>query len=313
MSKYRQSLPQLADRIFLTDGGLETVFIFHKGIDLPHFASFPLLDTADGRNALREYYEDYARIAVESGSGFILESPTWRANPDWANKLGYDRQRLAAVNRDSIALLEDIREQYADQSVDIVISGNIGPRGDGYIAGTLMSEEQATDYHLEQISAFAETNVDVVTAITLTYAEEAIGVTRAAQMMDLPVVISFTTETDGRLPSGQSLRAAIEQVDAATNSGPAYFMVNCAHTEHFAHVLAEEASWTQRIRGIRANASRCSHAELDEATELDEGDPIEFGELYRSLRERLPKLSVLGGCCGTDHRHILAVSAALGD
>jgi homocysteine S-methyltransferase len=311
MSNYRENLPQLSDRVFLTDGGLETTLIFHEGIDLPCFASFVLLENERGRKALSDYYDQYLPLTAGTEYGFILETPTWRANRDWGARLGYDEEQLADVNRDSVALMEAIRGTHAGCCGPIVISGNIGPRGDGYVVTAVMSEDEAAAYHREQIGVFADTAADLVTAITLTYAEEAIGVTRAAQKAGIPAVIGFTTETNGRLPSGQTLRAAIEQVDVATDSGPAYYMVNCAHTDHFADALAEEEGWTRRVRGVRANASRCSHAELDEATELDDGDPVEFGALYRDLRDRLPELSVFGGCCGTDHRHVLEVATAI--
>lgn len=215
------------------------------------------------------------------------------------------------MNRDSIELLERLRERYADRVGPIVISGNIGPRGDGYVVDGVMSAAEAAEYHAEQIGTFASTNADMVCAITLTYVEEAIGIVSAAAAHGMPVAIGFTTETDGRLPSGQALQEAIEEVDAATDGAAAYFMVNCAHTEHFDDALRTGESWTARVRGIRANASRLSHAELDEAEELDDGDPGEFGRHYRRLRERLPQLSVFGGCCGTDHRHIDEVSTAL--
>jgi len=311
MSTYRNELPQLSDQVFLTDGGLETCLIFHDGIDLPCFASFVLLKDEQGRTALRDYYNQYLPLIAETDYGFILETPTWRANRDWGAQLGYDAEQLAEVNRDSVALMEDIRDQHAGSSGPIVISGNIGPRGDGYVVTDVMSIDEATEYHSEQIGVFTDTAADLVTAITLTYVEEAIGVTRAAQETSIPIVIGFTTELDGRLPSGQSLGEAIQQVDAATDSGPAYYMVNCAHTDHFSGALDQSSTWVHRVRGIRANASRCSHAELDEATELDDGDPVEFGALYRALRDRLPGLSVFGGCCGTDHRHVLEIATAI--
>jgi S-methylmethionine-dependent homocysteine/selenocysteine methylase len=137
----------------------------------------------------------------------------------------------------------------------------------------------------------------------MTYVDEAIGVTRAAQDAVIPAAISFTVETDGDLPSGQALGEAIEEVDRATDSGPAYYMINCAHPTHFDSVL-DGGDWVGRIRGLRANASTCSHAELDEAEDLDDGDPQDLGARYGELRDRLPALNVVGGCCGTDHRHI---------
>lgn len=311
MTDYRSNLPQMNGDVFFTDGGLETTLVFHHGLDLPAFASFPLLDSDGGRETLIRYFDDYADIAARSGNGFILESPTWRANRDWGRKLGYDEDQLAELNRKGIELLERVRERHKDQVDPIVISGNIGPRGDGYVADTSMSVDEATAYHAEQIRVFADTKADLVTAMTMTYVEEAIGIVRAARQCDLPVVVGFTTETDGALPNGQSLGDAIEQVDDATGSCAAYYMVNCAHPDHFADALPESEAWTGRIRAIRANASRCSHAELDEATELDDGNPAEFGQLYRALRARLPNLSVFGGCCGTDHRHIAEIAAAL--
>ena len=312
MTTYRDKLPQLGGELFLTDGGIETTLIFHEGLDLPYFASFVLLRTPDGVEALRRYYTRYLEIAGETRSGFVLEAPTWRANSDWGTRLGYDADELAEANRQAIALLEELRRRSADNAGPIVISGNIGPRGDGYVADERMSAAEAEHYHSPQIRTFASTNADMVCAMTMTYAEEATGIVRAAANHGMPVAIGFTTETDGRLPSGQPLREAIEAVDAATNSATAYFMVNCAHTEHFRGALRDGEAWTARVRGLRANASRMSHAELDEAEELDDGDPGEFALLYRQLRQRLPQLSVFGGCCGTDHRHIGEVGVALG-
>lgn len=306
MTTYRKQLPQLGQQLFLTDGGLETTLIFEQGYDLPCFASFVLIETEAGQQALRDYYERYARIALHRHCGFILEAPTWRANPDWGAELGYDAAALERVNRQCVALLENLREEYTHPLCPIVISGCLGPRGDGYVPGQQMSVEQAADYHAPQVASLASTAADMLSAMTLSYPEEAIGITRAAQAHGMPVAISFTTETDGRLPNGISLGEAIEFVDAATNGGPDYYMINCAHPDHFDQAL--DGDWVQRIRGIRANASRRSHAELDEAEELDSGDPTEFGSLHGELAARFPHLSVLGGCCGTDHRHVEAVA-----
>jgi homocysteine S-methyltransferase len=168
-----------------------------------------------------------------------------------------------------------------------------------------MSVDQAEVYHSQQVETFAGTAADLVTAITMNYAEEAIGLARAAKDAKVPVVISLTVETDGRLPTGQSLGDAIKQIDAATSSYPSYFMINCAHPSHFSSVVEGEQPWKDRIRGLRANASRMSHAELNEAPELDAGDPEALGRDYALLKSRQLKcLNVFGGCCGTDHRHV---------
>jgi S-methylmethionine-dependent homocysteine/selenocysteine methylase len=310
MSKYRKSLPQLGSRLFLTDGGLETTLIFHNGIDLPYFASFDLLRTSEGRTTLHDYFLPYIERARQDRLGFVLEAPTWRANPDWAAKLGYSREALAVVNQDAIALMEELRFAHETRDTPMVISGNIGPRGDGYVAGAEMSVEEAATYHGEQVAIFAESAADMVAAFTMTNVNEALGVVVAAQRHDMPVAISFTLETDGRLPSGATLKEAIETVDSATLEGPAYYMINCAHPMHFESTLTGGGRWIERIRGIRANASRRSHAELDAAPDLDAGDPVELGGQYGDLLRAFPQIRVIGGCCGTDHRHVAEMSTA---
>jgi S-methylmethionine-dependent homocysteine/selenocysteine methylase len=309
MTKYRHNLPQLSNRLFLTDAGIETTIIYHDGIDLPYFAVFDILKTVKGTQVLREYYSRHAAIAHANGMGFILESPTWRASADWGAKLGYSSAALADINRQSIAFLETLRKEFETAQIPMPISGCIGPRGDGYDPGRIMSEAEAEDYHGGQAQVFAATMADMVTAITMTNINEAVGVTRAANAARMPVAISFTVETDGRLPSGELLREAIETVDGKTGNMPAYFMVNCAHPTHFDTTLVR-ADWTKRIRGIRANASRCSHAELDKATELDAGNPVELGQQYRAIRDHHSHINVLGGCCGTDHRHVEQIALA---
>ena len=304
MAKYRQQLPQLGNKLFLTDGGIETTLMFHEGIDLPSMAAFTLITQHEGEETLRRYFRRYAELARTRGAGFVLESATWRASPDWASKLGYSQADLAAITRKSIQMLEDVRAEFETPVSPMVISGCLGPRGDGYDPGEVMSEAEAEAYHAWQIEVFRDTAADMVTAITMTNVPEAVGITRAAQAAGMPVAISFTTETDGRLPTGQPLGEAVEAVDHATGGGPAYYMINCAHPTHFADALREGGSWVRRLRGLRANASCKSHAELDAATELDDGDPVEFGFQHAELRRLLPHLTVLGGCCGTDHRHI---------
>ena len=309
-SKYRDNLPQLSGKRFLTDSGMETTLVFKDGIDLPHFAAFILLDHERGRQWISEYFDRHIKIAVDRGLGFLLEAPTWRANADWAGKLGYDAAQTAEANRRAIELLAGIRERFESSETPMVISGCIGPRGDGYDPSNRMSVAEAAAYHSPQVQTFAETEADQVSAFTLNYVDEAIGVSKAAQEISMPVVISFTVETDGRLPTGEHIGDAIGAVDDATDDGPAYYMLNCAHPTHFADALAEDAPWLKRLRGVRANASRLSHAELDEADVLDDGDPFELGQHYAELMKRLPHLTVFGGCCGTDHRHITQIGLA---
>ena len=310
MPRYRDALPQTADRPFLTEGGLETTLIFHEGLDLPCFAAFPLVLTEEGRAILARYFRPYLDLAAAHGTGLILDAPTWRANTDWGARLGFDADALAHVNRTAIDLLAGLRDGVGEPPGPLVLNGVVGPRGDGYRVDAEMSPVEAATYHGPQIEAFRGSEADMVSAVTLTYAAEAVGIARAAQAAAMPLVLSFTVETDGRLPSGQSLKAAIEETDAATGGYPAYYMINCAHPLHFEGALPAGAPWLDRLGGLRANASTKSHAELDAATELDTGDPSDLGRRYAALRGRLRQLRVLGGCCGADHRHVGAICEA---
>ena len=310
MTYYRHNLPQLSEDLFLTDGGIETTLIFREGLDLPEFAAFDLLKSDTGYQALYAYFRTYAIMARNYNVGLVLESPTWRANPDWGNRIGYSSVALSEMNRKAIALLHDVRHEYETEQSRMVISGCIGPRGDGYVPANAMTTAAAQQYHQDQIATFRAAGADMVTAITMNYVEEAIGITRAAQSVDIPVVISFTVENDGNLATGQSLKEAIVQVDHSTDYGPVYYMINCAHPTHFADTVAVDDPWLDRIRGLRANASAKSHAELDEAEDLDDGNPRELGSQYRALKRKIKNLNVLGGCCGTDDRHVDAICQA---
>jgi homocysteine S-methyltransferase len=295
----------LGRRAFVTDGGIETDLIHRRGATLPDFAAFPLPDTTDGREMLRSYYDDYAAIARASGRAMMLESPTWRANPDWGHRLGYSAQDLERVNMAAIAFMADLRRSHLDAVGGILISGTIGPRYDGYSPRTNLDPDDALVYHQPQLAAFAAAHADLATAYTITHVGEAIGIVHAARNVDLPIAVSFTVETDGHLASGTTLAEAIRQVDAA--AAPDYFLVNCAHPSHIEAALITPGDWTRRIAGTRANASTASHAELDEAIERGDGDPTEFAAAQRRLTTRLPNLSIMGGCCGTDARHIAAL------
>lgn len=309
MSKYRHHLPQLDGQLFLSDSGLETTLVFHQQRELPLFAAFDLLASEEGTTALRAYFQQHASIAVRHSVGFVLESATWRASRDWARQLDYTPGALEQANRRAINLLTQVRDEKETDHCPMVVSGCVGPRGDGYAPDNLMTIDEARSYHAAQIGVFASTEADFVTAITMTNAPEAVGFALAAREAAIPSVVSFTVETDGRLPTGQTLQSAIEQVDERTDRSPAYYMINCAHPTHFDDVL-RGTSWVNRIRGIRANASCRSHAELDAAESLDAGNPVELGEQYAELRARFPHINVLGGCCGTDHRHIDCIAGA---
>ncbi len=291
-------------RFFLTDGGLESTLIFHRGIELRHFSAFELLNDAKGLQTLEEYYIPYMNLSSRYDAGFIFETPTWRANPDWGAKLGYSRDELSAINKSAVQLGRKMVRQHRKNDQPMLISGNIGPRGDGYFPDNIMTPVEARSYHFDQIQAFSLADADLVTALTINYLEEAIGIAQAAKTFHIPVVISFTVETDGRLPDGKTLEEVIGQTDEATQGYPAFYMINCAHPRHFIDSLSSGQTWTSRIQGIRANASLKSHAELDQSESLDTGDKNLLSTGYQQITELLPEIHVIGGCCGTDHSHI---------
>ncbi|MFK7888145.1 MAG: homocysteine S-methyltransferase family protein [Gammaproteobacteria bacterium] len=309
-TKYRQSPPQLSSRLFLTDGGLETDLIFNHGFDLPAFAAHTLLETERGRAALKHYFDGFIDLAHTHGTGLLLDCVTWRAQGAYAGELDTDETELWRINHRAVQFAAGLRAGAANASSLMVLNGVIGPSADAYVPGHMLNATEALDYHSQQISWLAETEVDCITALTFNNAGEAIGVVRAANHAALPVAVSLTVETDGTLPSGQPLGEAIIEIDAQTKSGAMYFMVNCAHPDHFRHVLDDER-WTHRLRGMRCNASRCSHAELDASETLDAGNPIELAALYRRILTQLPWLNIVGGCCGSDLHHVSEIARAL--
>lgn len=294
---------------FLTDGGIETTLIFHEGYDLPLFAAYTLLETENGRETLRNYFRRYIRVAAARKMGFILESPTWRCSQGWGAQLGLSPKRIAELNAVALAEMQALAgEAKRAGAGPVLVSGNIGPSGDGYTITEALSPAASAAYHRHQVEALAAARPHMISAVTMTHSGEAAGIARTVREVGLPCVIAFTVETDGRLPSGETLAEAIRITDNISGGHPAYYMINCAHPDHFREMLASDPESAARIGGIRANASRMSHAELDEAETLDDGNPDELGRDYQALLQMLPNLRVFGGCCGTDHRHVAAMA-----
>ena len=310
MARYRQALPQLDGSTFLCDAGLETDLIFNHGIEIREFAAHTLMEDEQGKQVLSDYFQGFLSLARDSGCGYILDTQTWKAHPHWADDLNESREQQEQANRDSVAFIAALRDQYASNTGHVVLNAIVGPRGDAYAPEVELAVDEAEAYHAQQLQWLAGTEADMVTAMTFTQSDEATGFVRAANALQLPAVISFTVETDGKLPTGESLASAISAVDEATQSGAAYFMVNCAHPDHFSDVLGDEP-WARRIRGIRCNASRQSHAELDACETLDDGNPAELADQYLQLKAKMPWLNIFGGCCGSDLRHVTQIANRL--
>jgi S-methylmethionine-dependent homocysteine/selenocysteine methylase len=308
------ALPQLHGQPLVTDGGIETDLIFNRGIELREFAAFPMVEDEAGRRVLTTYFDEYAAIAADAGAGLLLESPTWRASSDWGERLGYSADDLKRVNATAITLLTELRGRYRPEIGYVVVSGLVGPRDVAGQRGGRADSSAAAEYHRPQIEVFAASGADMACAMTLDTCAEAIGITLASHDAGLPVAISFTVESDGRLPDGTPLGAAIATVDAAAR--PEYFMINCAHPSHIAPAFdrldragepdqpGAPGVWKDRILGVRYNASERSHAELDESPDIDRGDLEVLAGGHARLASHLPGLVILGGCCGTDATHV---------
>jgi homocysteine S-methyltransferase len=293
------------DKTFLVYAGTGTDLIFNHGLELPGFASFPLLEQPDTRAILAGQMQALVDLASEMNVGCILDAPTWMANADRAAPFGYDAERLVEVNKDAVSLVEDVRRAAARE--DVLVSACIGPRFDPYADIPPISVEDARQYHAAQMHSLKDTTVDVVTAYTFNRPSEAAGCILAARDAGLPIIMSLVVETDGCLADGTKLVDAIDQIDGESHMAAMFFMVNCAHPTHFAGALGNHP----RLRGLVANASSCSHAELDEADELDEGDPVELGKQIAKIARSNPSVQVFGGCCGTDMRHLKLIAREL--
>jgi len=310
MDSERTALPHETSRLFLTDGGTETWLIHKRGHELPNFSAFHLLRNPDATEDIRSYYRASASIAVEHGTAFIFDSLTYRASRDWGDLLGYSAGALADANLQALELYREVADEVGLAHGDVVISGCIGPKGDAYERNDNLTADGAQEYHQAQIDTFASGQADLVTALSLSSSQEAIGIVRAAASAGLPAVISFTVWNNQRLGGGESLRAAIETVDDATGSAAAFFMINCSHPVDFEPALEDE-DWVTRVHGFRANASKQEHSILSLTDHLDEGNPDELAGQYAELRSRFPHMNVFGGCCGTDFAHLQAISSAL--
>lgn len=296
---------------FITDGGFETWLFFQEGFEASEFAAIVLMEDPKARKAMQRYFDGFLHMAAAAETGFILDTNTWRGCTAWAAKLGRSEDELLLLSEMAVEFASEIRNAWSSKVSSILLNGVVGPSGDGYAPEEIPSVSKSRELHRPQIGTLARSGVDMLSAITITNIEEATGIVLEAQSVNLPCVIAFTLETDGKLPTGDTLEEAIQAVDNATNNGPLYYMINCAHPDHFNNILSGGQDWVSRLGGVRANASRLSHAELDDSEVLDQGDPTEFGLLNAELYRSLPSLRVIGGCCGTDHRHIECISQHL--
>ncbi|MGR3290894.1 MAG: homocysteine S-methyltransferase family protein [Paracoccaceae bacterium] len=303
MAYSSQALPVPDGPTYLTTAGCETYMEYKKGFKFRHFCMFELLDNPAATDALRMYYRDILQVAQTYRKGTILCDIHYRASSDWGALVGYDPDQLDEISLRIMEFYQQLVDEHASADTPVLISNCIGPRGDAYQTNPKLTEQSAQDYHSAQINLLAGAGADLVTGLTLNSVPEAIGITRAAQQAGVPVVIAFTLDRTARLKTGPTLKQAIEQVDAATGSGPAYYMLNCIHPDDFEPAL-EPGDWIRRLNGIRPNASAMGKGILCKLDHLEQGDPVELGQQMGDLARRFPHISVWGGCCGTDAVHI---------
>lgn len=295
----------------ITDGGIETHMIFLLGRELKNFALFECLKDPDGKAKLTQMYKSYLKCAQDRCCKMQLGSPTWRASSDHMAGMGYDVTEVAEYNRRGVEFMRSFREAHSDSGVHLTISGDVGPRGDGYVPDSIMTIVEAKEFHSLNIGGLSSGGAELIQALTINYWQEAAGIVLAAKDVSLPVTISFVVETDGKLVHGMALQEAIQNVDEATNGYATHFGINCAHPTHFSSTLADmDTNSCARIKQIRVNASKCTHAELDEAEELDCGDVEGLAKEVAHLKLK-HGLTTVGGCCGTDNRHIEAMAKSI--
>ncbi len=304
-------LPQLTGKLCLTEGGIETYMQYKKGHAFRHFCLFDLMDRPEARADLRTYHEDLIKVALKHKVGAILDGVHYRTSRDWGELLGYSKQGLKEVVIQGIEFYKDLARQYQTADSPMPVSGVVGPRGDAYKVGRIMSADEAEDYHAEQLETMKQAGADFATALTFSQVDEAIGVVRAAQAIDLPVVVSFALGAGGRLKTGVDLSDAIETVDEATGNGPVYFMINCTHPVDFAPAFKAPGPWVKRLCGLRPNASSLAHGVLCQLGHLEEGNPVELGQQMADMARRFSHITVWGGCCGTDAVHVDEIAKAV--
>jgi len=307
----------LAERTFLTFPGCETYLLYIQGFPLRDFCAFEVVyDDRAWQRLEDELLRPVADAAAARGFGLLADSFVWRASADYVTRLG--APGVAAVNQRAIERVRAFITRWragsdAARACPVLVTGDIGPRGDGYAATGAVSIGAAYDYHAAQVDVLARAGVDVLVPLTMTSLPETLGILRAAEIAKLPVLVSPTIEPDGKLPDGTPLGEFVATVDDATHGYPLAFMVNCVHPSHLAPVLRAAAErdepWLTRFRGVRANASAKTHAELDASKALDRGDPAALGGGVADL-QRAHGLTIVGGCCGTDAEHLACIASA---
>lgn len=296
--------------LYLTEAGTETEVLYKEGYELPHFAMWTLLDNPEAMERIGDMYRRYLDVAAENETGIVLCGFDYRASPDWAALLDVDRDGLREVIHRGIGFLRDVSDPYRDRVPHILLGGSIGPRGDAYSRGEPVTADSAEEYHSFQIACLKEAGADIACAHTFNNIPEAVGVARAARAEGLPLAMYFSLDSSSRLNTGPSLRDAVIETDSQTGNAPLFYGLNCSHPVEFEPAL-EPGDWIDRLRSIRPNASKMEKIALCKLGHLEDGDPDELGAQMGDLARRYPHMDIMGGCCGTDERHLSRIAEAV--
>jgi homocysteine S-methyltransferase len=270
----------------------------------PHIVNSAFIYDKDKRAALSGIYRQYLDIGLKYNLPLLLSTPTWRASRERIEKAGYEK---TDVNGDNFRFLDGIRKSYGHYANKIVICGLLSCRGDAYSQSEALTSNDAHEFHSWQANRLAETGVDFLLAATLPALSEATGLATALAATGKPYIISFVLRSEGTLLDSTPLKDAISIIDTDVNPTPIAYMANCTHASIFKsammHDINSSATVRKRVEGLLANTAALNPEELDDSEELVEEDPQIFGKSVASLHGELG-LKILGGCCGTDGRHI---------
>ncbi len=262
-----------------------------------------------GQSALTRLYREYLDIGRAAGLPLLLGTPTWRAHPERLARAGY---ASCDVNGDAVRFVQGIRAGYGAYAAQVFIGGLLGCQGDAYAPSGGLTAAAACRWVYPQVQAMATANVDFLWAVGLPQAEEALGIAQALAACALPAVLSFIIRADGALLDGTPLQAVVARIDTAVTPRPVAYFINCVHPTTFAAAMAiagqDAPHLRERVIGLQANASALPPEELDGRGQLAADPPDVLADAMLDVHGRWG-VRVLGGCCGTDGRHIAAMAA----
>ncbi|MBW2409401.1 MAG: homocysteine S-methyltransferase family protein [Deltaproteobacteria bacterium] len=295
--------------VILTEGAVIERLRRDPAVELdPYIANAGLIYDQAGKQAMTRIYRQYIDIASRYRLPMIVSAPTWRASSERINKSAYSGRETMV--KDCADFINRIRQDVSQSADCIYIAGLIACRGDSYEPREALTADKAEAYHRLQAQELAHAGVDFILAATLPAVSEALGIAAALSQCAIPYSLSFVIRSDGRVLDGTPLQAAIEKIDAAVNPGPLFYQINCVHPAIFRKAIEQSEPGFDRLLGLQANTSEKSPEELDGLGYLDTSEPEEFAESMLALHTHFG-LKIIGGCCGTDHRHIEEIAKRL--